>query len=382
LIDNDVLLTFKSTQPNHLTQNRKSFMSLKLYHVRAHNVGQTLAQMLRNIYHDKTWAQVKQMVLSRRVQVNGNLCVDETRRLKADEIVKISAESMDKPPDAQRINVRYQDEHIMVVEKPPGITTQRHREEQHWDDKRKNRQPTLEELLQQIVHTHGVSRLPGRGAGSVLQKQRNQLNQKINRGKMQLKVRAVHRLDRDTSGLMIFALSTTAEQALVKRFAGHEIERAYLAVVHGVIDAPGTVTSHLVRDRGDGLRGSLAPGRADNDAKIATTHYKPVRSIDGKYTLIECRLETGRTHQIRIHLSERNHVLCGDDLYTRPRVGDEPVIDTSNAPRQALHACKLAFDHPITDQRMTFEQALPTDLRKWLKKLDPREALIGAGKSE
>lgn len=346
----------------------------KVYHVRGHNVGQSLAQMLKRIMSNKSWGEIKRMVMARKVEVNGNLCTNEQRILRANEIVRIHAESLPPPPDEKRLVIRYQDEHLLVVEKPAGVTTLRHREEQHWDEKRKNLQPTLEELLQRIISQHGVSRMPGRGAGKAggghpLQKSRKNLHNKISRGKVQLKVRPVHRLDRETSGLMVFALSPQAEQKLTQMFAKHKIERAYLAVVHGKIDKPRTIETKIVRNRGDGLRGSLPPGKDAEDAKVAITHFKPVGPVGRDYTMIECRLETGRTHQIRIHLSEIGHMLAGEEVYTRP-LGGEPRKDESGAPRHALHAYKLAFRHPITDQQMTFEQKLPSDLRKWMNRIE------------
>jgi len=348
----------------------------KIYHVRDHNVGQPLSAMLKRIFAGKSWTEVRRLVSSRRIQINGNLCVDETRKLKANEIVRIYGESLAKPPDEQQITVRYQDEHLIVVEKPAGVTTLRHAEEQHWDEKRKNRQPTLEELLQRVLDRDGLNRMPGRGAGHPLQQQRKQMRQQINRGKAKLRIRPVHRLDRDTSGLMVFALSVPAEQALVRMFSRHAVSRAYLAVVEGAIEQPRTIETKLVRDRGDGLRGTQPAGVDSSDAKPAITHLKPIRRI-GDYTLIECRLETGRTHQIRIHLSEIGHRLCGENIYTRP-LGGEGVPDQSGAPRQALHAYRLGFEHPLTQQPLQFEMKMPADLQRWLKKL---EASLGSESS-
>ena len=343
-------------------------IEFKTYHVRDHNVGQPLSAMLKRIYAGKSWNEIRRFITTRRIQINGNLCTDEARRLKANEVVRIYGESLDKPPDEQKIIIRYQDEHLMVVEKPAGVTTLRHAEEKHWDEKRKNHQPTLEELLQRLIDRDGLSRMPGRGAGHPLQKSRKQLQHKVNRGRAKIRVRSVHRLDRDTSGLMIFALSVPAEQALVRLFSKHIIKRAYLAVVIGAIDAPRTIETKLVRDRGDGLRGSLPSGQDSPDAKPAITHIKPVRRI-GDYTLIECRLETGRTHQIRIHLSEIGHRLCGESTYIRP-LGGEAAPDQSAAPRQALHAYRLAFDHPLTQTPLNFEMKMPPDLQRWLNKLE------------
>jgi 23S rRNA pseudouridine1911/1915/1917 synthase len=285
--------------------------------------------------------------------------------------VHIFDESLSRPIEADQLNIRFQDEHLLVVEKPPGITVQRHAEEEQWDDKRKSQQPTLEDLLQSLADRNGFSKLPGRGAGAAQPqfKHRKQLAARVRNQKQRVKVRAVHRLDRDTSGLMLFALSTDAEKALVKLFAGHDIQRAYLAVVHGLIETR-TIQSELVRDRGDGLRGSLPPGQKRDDAKHAITHVKLVRHIRQQYSLIDCQLETGRTHQIRIHLAEAGHVLCGERMYTRPTPGSPPLVDKSGAPRQALHAHRLSFTHPLTNKPHTFESKLPRDLHKFLTRLE------------
>jgi 23S rRNA pseudouridine1911/1915/1917 synthase len=355
-------------------------MQAKVYHVRQRNVGQTLAQMLRSIYAGRSPSTVQQLIRSRHVQVNGNVCLEEGRRLRADDVVHIFDEAQSKPLEAEALNVRFQDEHLLVVEKPPGITVQRHAEEEHWDDKRKDRQPTLEEMLQALADRNGFSKLPGRGAGGARPaiKDRRQLAARVRHKQQRIRVRAVHRLDRDTSGLMLFALSGPAEQALVRLFASHAIGRAYLAVVHGLIESR-TIVSDLVRDRGDGLRGSLPTGQTRDDAKHAVTHVKLIRHIKEAYSLIDCHLETGRTHQIRIHLAEAGHVLCGERVYTRPTPGSQPLADKSGAPRQALHAHRLAFTHPMTDKPHTFESKLPRDLQRFLNRLEepPAEDMPG-----
>ncbi|MCU0708912.1 MAG: RNA pseudouridine synthase, partial [Pirellula sp.] len=147
---------------------------------------------------------------------------------------------------------------------------------------------------------------------------------------------AVHRLDRDTSGLMIFARAPSVAQALGKEFKAHRIVRKYHAVVHGHPEAQ-TFDTVLVRDRGDGHRGTKPAERGDDPTEQrAITHVQPIEKI-GEYSLVECQLETGRTHQIRIHLSEAGYPLCGDTLYgrARDRSGEG---DGSGAPRQALHS--------------------------------------------
>src|SRR5439155_2870714 len=129
----------------------------------------------------------------------------------------------------------------------------------------------------------------------------------------------------------------------------HSIDRAYLAIVLGDV-AEQTIESRLVRDRGDGQRGCTSQPDA---GQRAVTHVRPVEQLR-EHTLIECRLETGRTHQIRIHLSEAGHPLCGDTVYRGPR-NRKLLPDRSGAPRLALHAAELSFDHPVTGERLHFE---------------------------
>ena len=125
-----------------------------------------------------------------------------------------------------------------------------------------------------------------------------------------------------------------------------------------------TIESRLVRDRGDGRRGSTDLAGA---GKLAVTHVRPIERL-GDYTLIECRLETGRTHQIRIHLSEAGHPLCGEKVYAQPlfRAG---TPDQSGAPRLALAAVELGFVHPVTGEPMHFETPLPADLAEFVERL-------------
>lgn len=328
--------------------------------------------MLRRVLPDRTDPQLRSLISGRQVQIDGNVCTDAHRKLRADQIVRIYTSPRARPIEASDLNIRFQDEHLLVVEKPPGITSVREKDEQG----RRDKQPTLDELLQQRLDRDGLWRLPGRGAATPFQAQKNRrtLSDQLHQKRLRIRVRPVHRLDRDTSGLMIFALSDTAETKLKDLFAQHALDRAYLAVVRGVIRSQ-TVRTHLVRDRGDGLRGTIDDPENHPDAKPAITHIKLIRPIRSEYSLIECRLETGRTHQIRIHLAELGHPLCGEKLYVRPRPGADPVPDRSSAPRQALHAYRLSFVHPITGKTHTFESKWPRDLQKWLKKLeDPTES--------
>ena len=166
----------------------------------------------------------------------------------------------------------------------------------------------------------------------------------------------VHRLDEGTSGLMMVARTPAAQEALKDLLERHEIERRYLAIVQGhPPDRPTTRHSWLLRDRGDGLRGSTPAGTQPEGSKEAITHLRLVEALGPKAALVEARLETGRTHQVRIHLAELGHPLLGDPLYA-PR----PVA--ARAPRLALHAAVLGLQHPMTREALRFEIPLADDL--------------------
>jgi 23S rRNA pseudouridine1911/1915/1917 synthase len=189
------------------------------------------------------------------------------------------------------------------------------------------------------------------------------------------RVRAVHRLDSDTSGLVVFARTAEAERELGRQLRAHSMDRIYLALVRGQAK-DGRIESVLVRDRGDGRRGSatvpppnpppkLGEGRVGGQR--AVTHVRVVEEL-GDYTLVECRLETGRTHQVRIHLGEAGTPLCGEHVYDRPIHG-RPLPDASGAKRIMLHAATLGFDHPATGARMHWNAPLPTDMQDLLTRL-------------
>jgi 23S rRNA pseudouridine1911/1915/1917 synthase len=166
----------------------------------------------------------------------------------------------------------------------------------------------------------------------------------------------VHRIDKETSGLVVFTRTLLAKRHLAQQFRFHTVERVYIAIAQGRVDKT-TFRSRLVQDRGDGLRGSTHDPRAGQEA---TTHVEPVERFDNA-TLLRCRLETGRTHQIRIHLSEAGHPLIGEPVYTRGF--SAPLI---RAPRLMLHAAVLGFDHPASHKLLRFEDPMPEDMQKVL----------------
>jgi 23S rRNA pseudouridine1911/1915/1917 synthase len=264
--------------------------------------------------------------------------------------------------------IRYADAQVVVVEKPAGLTTMRHPDEVAEFGPRARRflPPTLADLLPNLLAAYEARKKPA-GGGT---KGRHRLKGNIpspplpfSPSRARFFLRAVHRLDKETSGLVVFARTPEAERHLGRQFRVHSIERRYLAVVRGLA-RPGKIESWLVRDRGDGRRGSAAkPG----DGQRAVTHVRVLEHL-GDFTLVECRLETGRTHQVRIHLGEAGTPICGERIYDRPPNG-RPIPDASHAPRLALHATRLDFDHPTTRQRMTFTSPFPDDLARWVGRI-------------
>ncbi len=306
---------------------------------------------------------VRRLLREQHVRVNGVLCADPQRRLQRGQRVQVrmlsktserrqppsggrqpperrESQGADAPRSGRRrpIRIRYVDEHIVVVEKPAGLTTMRHAEEaaEFGDRARRFLPPTLADMLPELLAKGRPGRHPP--------------------------VRAVHRLDKDTSGLVVFARTVEAERHLGKQFRAHTIERHYLALVRGR-PKEGRIESWLVRDRGDGRRGSSpTPG----EGQRAVTHVRIVEAL-GNYTLVECRLETGRTHQVRIHLGEAGTPLCGERIYDRPLRG-KPLPDNSGMQRVALHAALLGFVHPATGEHMRWISPLPKDMRQLVKR--------------
>jgi 23S rRNA pseudouridine1911/1915/1917 synthase len=162
---------------------------------------------------------------------------------------------------------------------------------------------------------------------------------------------------------VVFARTVTAERGLGRQFHAHTVTRRYLALVQGYVP-PQRIATRLVRDRGDGRRGSTA---VPDVGKEAVTYVDVVERLP-RYTLLSCRLETGRTHQIRIHLAELGHPVCGDKVYNRRRDGTI-VPDASSAPRLALHAAELGFVHPVTGQPLHWRMPLPADLEALVDRL-------------
>ena len=173
----------------------------------------------------------------------------------------------------------------------------------------------------------------------------------------------VHRIDKDTSGLLVVAKSDAAHEGLARQFAAHDLERAYLAVCNGhPKPSAGTVSGRIGRSDANRKKMAVLP-KDSSRGKHAVTRYKVLKELEG-CSLVECRLETGRTHQVRVHLSSIGHALLGDPLYGRPNSQVREVLKRLNFQRQALHAATLGFVHPITGDQLRFSSDLPRDMQE------------------
>jgi len=304
---------------------------------------------LRVFRPGESWSQLRKLIERSNVSLNDIVCVDEARRLRTGDVIGIGERSLTPPPSENQVKIQYVDAHVVVVEKPAGMMTHRRPEEQHWSAKRKAQQPTLDECLNEILNED--SRL------------RRSSSHRL------LSVRCVHRLDRDTSGLLVFARNSESADDLIDQFRRHEVHRVYWAVVHGVPEE-GTIVSYIARDRGDGRRGSTGNPKI---GQRAVTHIRLMErwgagAKAGSYSLVECRLETGRTNQIRIHMAEKGHLVCGDVKYRQPFAA-AAFDDCSGAPRLALHAAELGFRHPVSQEFVYFTMPFPVDLQQFAERI-------------
>ncbi len=234
------------------------------------------------------------------------------------------------------LTVVFEDDHLIVVDKPAGMVV--HPAAGNADGTLVN--ALLHHCRGQLSGIGGVAR-PG----------------------------IVHRIDKDTSGLLVVAKSDVAHEGLARQFADHTIERVYLAVVNGHPNpAQGTVNARVGRSDSNRKKMAVLPNDSSR-GKHAITHYKIVERMD-RCALVECRLETGRTHQVRVHLASIGHALLGDPVYGRPNSHLRPILQRLGFQRQALHAAVLGFIHPVTADRLRFDSDLPPDMRELIEAVD------------
>ena len=292
--------------------------------VAAEAAGATLAAVVKDA-SGEPWSVVKKWIATGKVLVGGAPVVAIDARMRGGEAVEVRLAAPTPRDPMREADIVHDDAHVIVINKPPEVSSV------PYDDRETG---TAMDLIR------AAWRRMGRDATST-------------------PLHVVHRIDKATSGLLMFAKSKRAEQGLAAQLRDHSCERMYLCVAHGTVRAQ-TITSQLVVDRGDGLRGSTSHAY---QGKRAVTHVA-VRERLRDATFCEIRLETGKTHQIRIHLAEAGHPLVGEEVYCRDFLAAGGV--TLRTPRLMLHATTLGFIHPITGDRLRFERQPPAPMLEWI----------------
>lgn len=289
--------------------------------------------MLAAAWPDLSRSRLKQLIETGAVRLSDREVHDPAHKLKVGQVVELAVPApAPATPQGEDIplNIVFEDRHVIVIDKQAGLVVH---------PAAGNRDGTLVNAL--IAHCGNT--LPGIGG--------------------ELRPGIVHRIDKDTTGLMVVAKTERAHTSLGKQFAAHAVTRVYKALVWGL---PRTLSGTIDADLGRSPlnRQKVAVLRAGG--KPARTHYRVVEAFGTTAALVECRLETGRTHQVRVHMAHLGHPLIGDPVYGRPR--SIPGLDLGIG-RQALHAAVLGFHHPGLDKPVLFESELPADFAETLEKL-------------
>jgi 23S rRNA pseudouridine1911/1915/1917 synthase len=284
-----------------------------------------LDRALREATQDVGWKPVRRAIETGKVRVDGQLVTDPRTPVAAGAKIEVrmSAPRANREGPLPKSAWVYVDRSVVVIDKPAGISSVPYEPEERG---------ALSDIVRSELARRQGSGIPPLGV--------------------------VHRLDKETSGLIVFARSVTAKRELKNAFRFHTIQRRYLALCQG---NPGsrTIRSRLIEDRGDGRRGSTTN---PNLGQPAVTHVQVLEDF-GAASLVECRLETGRTHQIRIHLSEAGHPVVGERVYVHE------ALPKHGATRLMLHATELGFAHPISGEKLHFEVDPPEDMQRVLEPL-------------
>ena len=310
----------------------------------ADDSGRRLDQFLAAHIEDTSRARVQQLISEEKVLVNGEI-VKASYRLRGDERIEVIGQVTLPPLRAHAediaLDLVYEDDDLAVINKPAGMMV--HAGAGATDDAR-NRGTLVNALL------HHFQQLSGVGG--------------------ELRPGIVHRLDKETSGLIVVAKRDEIHRKLATQFAKRQIKKTYLALVHGSMKQDkGTITSSISRDavRRTRMTTKRSGGRE------AISHYKVKRRIEskhGKFTLLEVRIDTGRTHQIRVHLSSLGHPVVGDALYGAPREIRGKNTKALSLSRNFLHAAALEFEHPRTGELIQLQRDLPPELTSFAASLD------------
>jgi 23S rRNA pseudouridine1911/1915/1917 synthase len=306
--------------------------------------GARLDQWLAGQLPEVSRVRIQQLIEQQKVLLNGKTPKPSMRLRGGEEIVIIGA--VELPPlkavsEDIPLDVVYEDESIAVINKPAGMSVHTG----SGKDEAGNRGTMVNALL------HRFNRLSQIGG--------------------ELRPGIVHRLDKETSGLVLVAKSDVAHRKLAEQFSWRQVKKTYIALVHGWMKQPkGTIHASISRDL---IRRARMTTRRSG-GREAITHWKVKQQIEGrhgKFSLLEVKIETGRTHQIRVHLASIGHPVAGDTLYGAPR--PESYLGTGSGvaslERNFLHAFELQFQHPISNRPLSFQQPLPAELTDFLRQI-------------
>jgi 23S rRNA pseudouridine1911/1915/1917 synthase len=299
--------------------------------------GQRLDKALAEAVPLYSRERLKNLVQGGRLSGPAGVIWDPATKMKGGEALTLDVPEA-RPSDtvAQDIplTIVHEDDHLLVVDKPAGLVV--HPAAGNYDGT----------MVNALLH-HCAGRLSGIGGVA--------------------RPGIVHRIDKDTSGLLVVAKTDKAHEGLAAQFARHDVDRRYTAVVGGVPVPPaGRIEGALARSTTNRHKMAIVK---DGRGKHAITHFRTVAAFDGA-AQVECRLETGRTHQIRVHMASIGHALLGDAVYGRTPGKLAPLLRDLAFERQALHAATLGFVHPVTQEKLCFESPLPADMVALIGRLD------------
>ena len=322
--------------------------STQSYTVPVDAAGQRLDQWLAAQIPDISRVRVQQLIEQDKITVNGGQPKASMRLKGGEEILIIGRVAL--PPlhayaEDIPLDVVYEDDDIAVINKPAGMS----------------------------VHA-GSGKDEAGNRGTMVNALLHRFNQLSEIGG-ELRPGIVHRLDKETSGLVLVAKSDLAHRKLAEQFAGREVKKTYVALVHGWPKmTKGTVTAAISRDMVRRARMTTRINSQSRPGRSAITHWQVTKQIEstyGKFALLEVKIETGRTHQIRVHLSSIGHPIVGDTLYGAPRPesygGTAPEV--ASLKRNFLHAFAIQFRHPISERPLSFQQPLPAELGDFLRRI-------------
>ncbi|MCA0988001.1 RluA family pseudouridine synthase [Guptibacillus algicola] len=290
------------------------------------NKGQRIDKLIPSFDQEWTRSQIQTWIKEENIQVNGESVKGNYKVSEDDEIVVMvpEPETLEVVPEDLNLDIVYEDQDVLVVNKPRGMVV--HPAPGHPNG------TLVNGLMHQVKDLSGINGVIRPGI--------------------------VHRIDKDTSGLLMVAKNDNAHESLVKQLQAKTVNRRYKAIVHGNIQHDvGTIDAPIGRDKQERQRMTVT----DEQSRDAVTHFKVLERYD-HYTYVECQLETGRTHQIRVHMKYIDHPVAGDPKYG-PRKKSLPIDG------QALHAGVLGFEHPVSGEWLEFSREVPEDMEQLLKRL-------------